>query len=287
MMHPVEWWYEALQVERLQRELGTLGEGTTVGIWDTGLDNRRDLIDAERAVFKDYLDPLAQAPRDGHLKRHGSLIAAIIGARADEGGIAPRCQMRIARAVDSGRQGDLRPFAPGELFSDAHIINISHAYISSDAANASIIAGFTAALAGSEKLIVAAMGNYGRAVGTLTTMPAALPSVIGVNGLARAGGLYSGSILSDHVDLVAPGNEIASPYSNSKQAGTSFSTAIIAGIACLVRSARLKRGTDASAAAVSRILLASVRPVPQDQRATHGQGPIDAEKLIANTLHEN
>lgn len=286
-MWPREWWYETLQVERLWKELGTRGEHTTVGVWDTGMDNRWGLIEGNRLVFKDYLDGGSNEPSDSHPEKHGSLVASIIGSKADECGIAPRCQMRIARATGLKLLGDFRPFLPGEVFEDAQIINISHAFRVDDPDVSPAVTGFTEALAGTDKLIVAAMGNYSRAGRTpLTTVPASLPDVIGVNGTARGGGLYSGSINSAFVDLIAPGNEIASPFSTTKQAGTSLSAAMITGVSCLVHSALVKRGRKPSSSTVARILLSSTSPVPLSQKATHGVGPIDIDALIKNTNDE-
>ena len=108
--------------------------------------------------------------------------------------------------------------------------------------------------------------------------PASIPGVVAAGGTDRAGGQWTGSATGPELVLAAPGERIiapapptVSPNGYVVNDGTSLSTAIISGVAALVRS----RYPDLDAANVVNRLIRTARdegPSGRDPRFGFGVG---------------
>lgn len=286
MIWPEEWWFKSMGIQRLRAALKTEGEGASVGVWDTGLDNSWGFIEEARLFGRNYLDGQEDDIADRSADRHGSEVVRLIAANKDHWGIAPGCRVIVARAAeDEGQTTDFRAFAPEGAFRTADIINVSYAF-RKDWPNehGAAVQGMTAALQGSGKVIIAAMGNYGRGDGLkVETYPAALITVVGVlgvNATTPTGGLYEGSVNGTGICVCAPGEDIQAMYTSDRLQGTSFACAIVTGVCALIHSALLKRHGKVEASDVVNMLLQSVEPRAGDP--AYGKGVLNIDKLIQN-----
>ncbi len=280
MIWPEEWWFKSLEIQRLRDVLRTDGEHATIGIWDTGLDNSQRLIDLPRLSGRNYLpggDP--KDIRDRSSNRHGSEVARIIAGKKDCWGIAPAAQLIIAKAVsDGGDKAYLEAFDPGGGFGSADIINVSYGYRKDQDRHTATIAGFEKRLKGDQRLIVAAMGNFGA---RLITYPAAIresENILGVGAVGANGELYSGSVDGPGLDLCAPGMAVQGYFTNKPLVGTSFASAIVSGVCALVYSALVARHGSATGEQVAQLVLScTTRPTGT---GSYGNGILNTRRII-------
>jgi subtilisin family serine protease len=90
-------------------------------------------------------------------------------------------------------------------------------------------------------VVVAAAGNAGSREGSQIAYPAAYDGVIGVAGTGKDDRRVPTSSQGEHVDVAAPGADISGPAPRGGgfvyvEAGTSFATAYVSGVAALVRA---------------------------------------------------
>ena len=89
-------------------------------------------------------------------------------------------------------------------------------------------------------VVVAAAGNEGRSQPGLTWYPAAYDGVLAVAGVDAAGQPAAESNRGAWVDIAAPGEGLTAPSSGGEGfvtvKGTSFATAVVSGVAALVRA---------------------------------------------------
>jgi cyanobactin maturation PatA/PatG family protease len=170
--------------------------------------------------------------RDGLIPRCCGLLAPVVGER-DDGAIVPADQFMLARAIEMLVEGG------------ADIINVSAgqrvAYPDADA----VLHKALALCAERDVLIVAAAGNDGCACADI---PAALPPVLAVGSHDSAGRPSKFSNFADAYagsGLLAPGETIwgLDPSGAEVAAkGTSYSAAIVSGVAALLMSACAAQG---------------------------------------------
>jgi len=280
MIWPEEWWFTSLDIPRLWKELGK-GEGAVVAIWDSGLDLKANFIDEKRRSGSNFLS--GQASSDFHDTRpgmHGSELARLIAGAEDRGGIAPGCQLRVARAADEPRWADYGAFASSAEFVDAHIVNISHAFLPSNRGHAAVVASMRASIPSDQRLVVAACGNYGRAPQPVEVIPASIQNVVAVAATENAAHApWRKSTNAKNVMLAAPGYGITGIYSSSL-VGTSFSTAIVSAVCALIVGFLRRAGRPHGKAELLAVLnSACVLPTGADP-AVFGQGVIHPDKLI-------
>ncbi|NCF20860.1 MAG: S8 family serine peptidase [Haliea sp.] len=134
-------------------------------------------------------------------------------------------------------------------------------------------------------LVVAASGNIPQ---ELDQFPAAFDSVLAIGSVERDGAKTHKSIYGQFVDIAAPGTDIhgagiESDESYDTRSGTSFSTAMVAAAAALVKQQHPKL----SATEVEACLLSSARPIALPSKEFSGKlgaGTLDVGAAISCQL---
>ena len=215
--------------------LTTGAPGTIVAVLDTGIDRgHADL----QGSFVDGWDAVNEDgdPTDDH--GHGTLVAGVVAARSNNGigavGACPRCSLMPVKVIGANGAGGAADIAEGISWAADHgagVINMSFALSGPDD-------GVAAAIAYAQSrgaLIVAAAGNAGTPD---VTFPAAYPGVVGVTATDQTDERYSWSSYGGWVTLAAPGCSIATGAGGTYAdfCGTSSATALVSGLAGLIRS---------------------------------------------------
>ena len=236
-----QWYFAPMQLAKAQA-LGNGGEGVTVAVLDTGIDTTHQ--DLHGATLPGY-DTVHKAPsgsQDGG--GHGTGIATLIAGRGHGSGdgllgVAPRSKVMAVTPAD-----DPVYAAEGIRWAVEHgakVINMSFALpVGSDVMRRAVNEAVTA-----DVVLVAASGNEHQGVG----MPASLPGVLAVGAVDRNNKVADFSNFGKELGLVAYGTQIpaARPHNTyTVRKGTSDSSALVAGVAALIRA----RYPDMSAAEV-------------------------------------
>jgi subtilisin family serine protease len=175
---------------------------------------------------------------------HGTSVASIIGANGNNGvgfaGVDWRCKLMIVRVIDSvGTEIMLAQGVGYAVQNGARVLNISLAFASASQLVAAAID--TARAHGA--VVCAGTGNDGTEG---VKFPANMDAVVAVGATnpddTRCAPFFNGggSNYGIAIDVVAPGNHIAalgisaSTEYSQRLAGTSYSTALVSGLAALL-----------------------------------------------------
>lgn len=216
----------------------TQGEGVKVCILDTGIDYKHpDLKDAIVGM-KDFTGSRS-GPMD--MQKHGTHVAGIIGARANNSGVvgvAPKCDILIGKVLDDNGMGTLDNLVDGiewALSENADIISMSLGAPSEYSRLNSIIQKAY----NNGKILIAAAGNGGRFKENTISYPAKYTECIAVGSVDRS---FKRSLFSSYgreLDIMAPGDNVYSTIPGGiygKLSGTSMATPFVAGICALILS---------------------------------------------------
>jgi len=277
----------------------TKGAGVTVAVVDSGVDTRQ--VDLAGAVTS---GPNMLASFDGNAKPvrwHGTGMATLIagrghgpGKRAGIMGIAPQAHILGIRAIvqsdDPSRERYQReddqddPVARGIRYAADHgadVINLSIGEYSEDPDERAAI-GYAVAKG---VVVVAAAGNDGDKKRRLDkdgfapySYPASYPGVIAVAATDGSHNRAKFSNLNYSALVAAPGTDIpvGDPDGNYYGTdGTSDSTALVSGVAALIRA----RHPRLPPALVAQALITGARP--GSYRPDLGYGEVNAVKALA------
>ncbi|MER7457111.1 S8 family serine peptidase [Micromonospora sp. NPDC126480] len=214
------------------------GDGVIVAVPDTGVDPHPDL----RNNLLAGIDLVNRGSGDGRHDphSHGTAMAGIIGAhgrpnRLGALGIAPRAKILPIRTSDATNESEADRLAAGIEYAvsyGADIISISGGGATSSRLSRAIRIAQTANV-----VIVAAAGNRPTDQGVI--FPASAEGVIAVGGTDHIGNYASIAVAGPQIDVVAPAVDVYTTSIEGKyrrSTGTSNSTAIVAGMAALVRA---------------------------------------------------
>ncbi|AWK07812.1 type VII secretion-associated serine protease mycosin [Streptomyces spongiicola] len=289
-----QWALETLHTEEAWRT--TKGEGITVAVLDTGVDDRHPDLAGSVLPTKDLIGFGAERG-DRAWARHGTAMAGIIaghghGPGRDEGvlGIAPEARILPVRVILEGadparskaRKTRGTALALGIRWAadnGADVINLS---LGDDSESAHPDAGEDAAVQyalAKGAVVVASAGNGGEK-GDHISYPAAYPGVIAVAAVDRYGTHASFSTRRWYATVSAPGVDvvIADPDRRYYEGwGTSAASAFVSGAVALVRAAH-PRLTPAQ---IKRLLAATARGGPKNGRDdSTGYGIVDPAAAI-------
>lgn len=291
-----QWYLNALRVPTAQQI--SQGEGVTVAVIDTGV--QADQADLTGSV----LDGFDTGPGGGNGQQdedgHGTAIAAIIaghghGAGNSDGilGIAPRAKILPIKVV--------RGKATNQLTSETVVAAIDAAIArGAKVINASITAQVTGAVEQAvlraldhDVVFVASAGNTGTTTDILGTRnnkveaPAVFRGVLAICGTDRSGNHAA-------VSLTAPADRtvkfaVCAPAVDGVRAnpdgsytgganGTSMSSAIVAGVAALIRA---KNPTMPAYEVAHRI---TATATPKGDVRLYGQGLVDPVAALTNNV---
>ncbi len=260
-----------------------------VAVLDTGVDRtHEDLLDAK--ILNGYDAVARKAGVNGDAIGHGTGVIGLIAATANNGkgiaGVAYGTTILPIRVSSSGSMIYSSDLIAGIRFAadaGAKIINMS-------------VGGYSSSVAEQEAInyaiskgciLIAAAGNDGvRPYGTQKSYPASYDGVISVASCDENGEVSGFSQKNDAVDVAAVGENLPLLFVENGRSvykydsGTSFSCAIVSGIAALAvshngNSARF--GNDEFLALISDTL-------GKDKNESLGHGMIDARSIIDKTL---
>lgn len=256
------------------------GLGVRVGVVDTGIDVKHPAFRGRIVAQRDFTDRFNRNKVDD-FDGHGTHVAGIIGASSVDGGrmsgVAPACDLVIARVFPTGSGATSKQVSDGIRFcvdEGCQVINLS---LSAPTNNVLIQSACEYAET-KGVFVVAAVGNSGHKVDVL--FPAALPRVFGVGSCGALEEPSSFSCGGTEVDIVAPGERILSTWRNAGYAsldGTSMATPFVAGAAALLIEAM----PEISPAQLREIFRATAKDVHKkgtDRRT--GVGLLDVRKAI-------
>ncbi|MDI1465259.1 S8 family serine peptidase [Catellatospora sp. KI3] len=227
-----QWFHGFLHTAQAQKT--SRGAGVVVAVIDTGVAHHGDLD----AAVSDGLDLTGLGSDDGRtdLVGHGTAMAGLIAASGRVNGIAPAAKIISVRATGLGNGigagGRIEEGIRWAADHGATVISISLATVYTPEVDRAIQEAMAADI-----VVVAAIGNSPPDVAA--TYPAALPGVVAVGSVDRAGRHSPRSVVSPKVVVSAPGVDISSTYKDGRYSygtGTSNATAIVAGAVALVRS---------------------------------------------------
>ncbi|MEU5423956.1 type VII secretion-associated serine protease mycosin, partial [Streptomyces sp. NPDC020667] len=243
-----QWHLDAMHADEMWKV--STGEGVTVAVIDTGVDDSLEDLQGQVLGGKDFSNQSGGAHTDAF--NHGTQMAALIagtGKRPGGNGVfglAPGVKILPLRITDGSEATNeaeaSRNFTATvsaairyAADSEAKILSISMA---GEADEARVQEAVQYAV-GKGKLIFAGVGNNG-AKGNEVFYPAAAPGVIGVAAVDRNGQATKESEHGPQVDLAAPGDEIVTACTGGTQLckghGTSDATALASASAALIWS---------------------------------------------------
>ncbi len=232
----------------------------------------------------DYRDP-DNDPMDEYPGGHGTSVAGIIAARANNGkgiaGVAPGSRFMILRAGTAAgflEEDDIAEAILYAVDNGCRIVNMSfgdvaYSHLIKDAVDYGTSRGV---------LFVASAGNAGN---FQLQFPAAYDNTISVGATDSLNNLAGFSSYGAKVDLTAPGANLYSTRVGDEYArvsGTSFSAPMVSGALALIWS----REPDASAATVRSRLLASCRDFHYfGWDPYYGHGVLDVYAAVTSPLN--
>lgn len=200
---------------------------------------------------------------------HGTGVAGVIGAVGNNSkggaGVAWRVQLLIVKCFNSFGSGNISDAITGLDFArtnQARIINASWGFNPGSLA----LSNAVLALRDAGIIVVAAVGNSGASIDVSPVYPACYPfdNIITVGYSTRADTLANLSNYgATNVDLVAPGEQIYSPFAATdsfyfSQSGSSFATPFVSGACALLLA---KYPTETHQQIIARVLN-GVDPLP-------------------------
>jgi thermitase len=238
---------EAWDVQPDTPEGRSRGEGIRVAHPDSGYTNHPELTERDHSIDAESgFDFVSDDPNpfdvDGF---HGTGTASVLmsGAGREILGVAPKATlvpMRIAQAGKLVRPAPvllrsgmryLRKAIALAIENDCHVVSISLGWFGHSALHDVVKRAWE-----NDIIIVAAAGNY---TGRLIVWPARYRECICMAGCDAKRGIWGGSARGSRIDFTAPGQDVwkagfdEGASTTMQSSGTSFATAMTAGVAAL------------------------------------------------------
>ncbi|MFC3503987.1 S8 family serine peptidase [Micromonospora krabiensis] len=284
----LQWHLDALKIPEAHRL--TKGRGVVVAVVDTGVHGAHPDLKGQVLPGRGFGAGVAADGRtDPDTKEgHGTGMAGIIAGRGGGDmhalGIAPEAKiLPVGLGAEDARSWDSGAAIRWAVDHGADVINMSFGKHVADPATTDAV---RYALS-KNVVVVASSGNSDSGYPKIPE-PAAIPGVIAVGGATRSGGLWSETVTGPEMVLSAPGERIiapappgASPNGYLVSDGTSSASAIVAGVAALVRS----RYPDLDAAnVVNRLISTAKDRGPKGRDADFGFGSIDVLAALTRSV---
>ncbi|MGP3999738.1 type VII secretion-associated serine protease mycosin, partial [Streptomyces sp. 8N706] len=289
-----EWALDAIRVEDAWRT--TRGDGVTVAILDTGVDDQHPDLAGQVLTGKDLIG-FGAGRGDRAWARHGTAMAGIVAGRGhgpgrEDGvlGVAPAAKILPVRVIledadparKKARGARGNALAEGIRWAADHGADVINLSLGDDSKSAHPEAREDAAVqyALSKGAVVVASAGNGGEEGDHVSYPAAYPGVIAVTAVDRYGSRAPFSTRRWYATVCAPGVDvvIADPDRHYYEGwGTSAAAAFVSGAVALVRSAH----PDLSPVQIKKLLADTARDSPEGGRSDdRGAGLVDAAAAI-------
>jgi hypothetical protein len=247
---PLQW---GLRLAGFPEAWGTTSGSSrvVVAVLDTGVDRAQPELKGALVPGYDLANGDAD-PSDDH--GHGTSVAGIIGARANNGagvaGICWRCSLMPVKVLDRDGTGLDSVIAAGIVWAVDHGARVINLSLGGPGNTVDLDNAISYAVA-RNVVVVAAAGNSGT---TETNYPAANTSVISVAGTNASDRRYPWSNYGSWVRVAAPGCNVAPSREGRDQVfcGTSSATPVVAGLAALALAANPKATPPEVADALQR-----------------------------------
>ena len=259
----------------------TTGQGVIVAVVDSGSGPHPDLAENLLTGHSFFGSVESLDGSDIDASGHGSHVAGIIAAAANNGiggsGVAPRAKILPIQVLDQAGQGDARDVAAGVRYAadnGAKVINLS---LGGTTESSSLTQAITYA---NDKgvLVVAAAGNGGAI--DKPKWPASLDLTLAVTAVDQSNSATAFDQRGDYIDIAAPGSNIVSTAKGDyvSLSGTSMAAGFVAGAAALLFAAE-PRVTNTQ---VRDILLRTATDIGEPGRdLTFGVGLINMVAALA------
>ena len=286
----LSWFLDAMHVRDAHRI--STGDRVTVAVVDTGVDGDHPDLHGRVLSGVEMGDDASPDPRtdgrtdsDGHGTGMASLIAGSGHGVNSVLGVAPKARILPVRIAQS-KNGS---FQPADVYQGvrwaidhgADIINMSlGGERSTDAPWKRQLVDYAISR---DVVLIAAAGNTGQGDRRVAE-PASIPGVVSVSGVTRSGRFWKGSARGPEVVVSAPaeGLPMAAPTTVADSGyvladGTSGATALVSGVAALIRSAF----RDISANdVINRLIRTAEDRGPAGRDEEYGFGVIDARSAL-------
>jgi type VII secretion-associated serine protease mycosin len=259
------------------------GAGVTVAVLDSGVDDTHPDLAGRVLPGRDFVDGSTDGRHDP--VGHGTAVASLI-AGAGATGLAPGARILPVRVLDeNNRYESSATVADGVIWAvdqGAQVINLSLGGNSHSAALSEAIAYAIA----NDVVVIACTGNAPADSADQVWFPAREPGVVAVAGLTWSDGTathWPRSLTGPETVLSAPAVLIgARPGEGYRRVqGTSFSAALVAATAALIRS----HLPEASAGDVVHRLVATATDMGEPGRDdTHGFGALNPVAALTADL---
>ncbi|MEU6081221.1 type VII secretion-associated serine protease mycosin [Streptomyces sp. NPDC047108] len=289
-----EWALDALHVDDAWRT--TKGDGITVAVLDTGVDDEHPDLEGQVLATKDLVG-FGAGRGDRAWARHGTAMAGIIaghghGPGREDGviGVAPEATILPVRVIledgdparKKARGARAGALAEGIRWAADHGADVINLSLGDDSKSAHPEPQEDAAVQyalSKGSVVVASAGNGGED-GDRVSYPAAYPGVIAVTAVDRYGSRAAFSTRRWYATVCAPGVDvvIADPDRRYYEGwGTSAAAAFVSGAVALVRSAH----PDLSPVQIKKLLADTARNAPEGGRSDdRGAGLVDPAAAI-------
>lgn len=226
----------------------TKGKGSVVAVVDTGVDYRHPDLAANIiggistvAGVGDYMDD----------NGHGTHVAGTIGANGNILGVAPECKLLVIKALDAGGSGTIGDINRGIAWArewrgnNGERVNVMNMSLGGPLPNPAMHEELIKAVKAGITVVCAA-GNTGDGNPDTEEIsyPAYYPETVAVGAIDLCTGIANFSNSNPRINVVAPGVETYSTYTDSryiKLSGTSMATPHISGAAALMHSRWVNR----------------------------------------------
>ncbi len=275
-----QWWLSRLRAPSLWSAAPS--GGATVAVVDSGVQAAHEDLAGVVLPGADILTGAGDGSLDEH--GHGTHVAGIVAALTGNGigvaSLAPGTRVLPVRVLDADGGGWDSDVAEGIVYAvdrGAKVVNLS---LGGPGTGPSADAVRYAAE--HDVLVVAAAGNE-RMSGNPVSYPAAYPDVLAVAASDIDDRTAAFSSTGPHVDITAPGDDIASTYPDGYAylSGTSMAAPVVAAAAALVRAAR----PDLSAGQVAALLTSTATDLAAPGRDDEsGAGLVDPVTALCSVV---
>jgi len=277
-----QWYVKDLQLSSVHRV--STGKGVVVAVIDSGVDASHPVISGSVIAGADFSDSDLDSGGDGRHddEGHGTGMASLIAGHGKVSGVAPDAKIMSIRVAGRAMRTNFASGIQWAVDHGAEVINISGGAPLADPREKRAIDDAIL----HDIVVVAGVGNVPESESV--QYPARYPGVVAVGATRRDRGHSSVSVIGPEVTVSAPGEGISSARLNheySISTGTSDSTALVSGVAALVRS---KFPTMAASEVARRIVMTAVDAGAKGRDELFGYGIVNPlAALTATVLSES